>query len=192
MNYIWSCFIISLIFSLLLKLLRIQFPSIRNVVILEWDDFFGNLVYLQTELTSEDKRKAHQQELREQLHEEAKRRLLEAQGKTPEKKYVCIVICYINKCFICVWVVITSHAQRTTSIREASFKKTITVGCGSILIACGIESSFFSLFFNPLLPLRQSYANKSGKSWVYMNPKSGLEIWLKESRFRFETHSKFM
>jgi hypothetical protein len=49
-----------------------------------------NIVFLQTELTAEDKRKVHQQELREQLHEEAKRRLLEAQGKTPEKKYVKI------------------------------------------------------------------------------------------------------
>lgn len=47
----------------------------------------NSFVVLQTELTAEDKRKAHQQELREQLHEEAKRRLLEAQGKTPEKKY---------------------------------------------------------------------------------------------------------
>ena len=65
--------------------------------------------------------------------------------------------------------------------------------CG---VRVNINSMWYRIFiflsFNPLLPLRQSYANKSGKSWVYMNPKSGLEIWLKESRFRFETHSKFM
>ncbi|XP_031569470.1 FACT complex subunit SPT16-like [Actinia tenebrosa] len=35
-----------------------------------------------TELTAEDKRRAHQQKLKEQLHEEATRRLLEAKGET--------------------------------------------------------------------------------------------------------------
>ncbi|XP_046843723.1 FACT complex subunit SPT16-like [Xenia sp. Carnegie-2017] len=47
-----------------------------------------------TEMNAEDKRKAHQQELREQLHEEAKRRLLETKGKTPEKKIRASNIAY--------------------------------------------------------------------------------------------------
>ena len=67
------------------EVIRLFWPFMMPIVFI---DGVYILVILQTELTSEDKRKAHQQELREQLHEDAKRRLLEAQGKAPEKKYV--------------------------------------------------------------------------------------------------------
>ena len=56
------------------------------------------LCWVQTELTSEEKRQTHQKELAEKLNEEARARLAGQKGKTDEKKSVSCICCLIHYC----------------------------------------------------------------------------------------------
>ena len=51
------------------------------------------MCWVQTELTSEEKRQSHQKELAEKLNQEARARLAGQKEKTDEKKLVSYICC---------------------------------------------------------------------------------------------------
>jgi len=56
------------------------------------------MCWVQTELTSEEKRQSHQKELAEKLNQEARARLAGQKEKTDEKKLVSYICCLIFYC----------------------------------------------------------------------------------------------